>query len=76
MQQFYKFPKIFGFFEWGQNISDRLAFVEILNVEMERVDEQTVQMYDIPNSMLESDKSTPTHTNIQIDKDDCMYAYR
>merc|ERR1712087_1047573 len=22
-----------GFFEWGQNISDRLAFVEILNVE-------------------------------------------
>ena len=27
------FSKIFGFFEWGQNISDRLAFVEILNVE-------------------------------------------
>jgi len=25
--------KILGFFEWGQNISDRLAFVEILNVE-------------------------------------------
>jgi hypothetical protein len=23
----------FGFFEWGQNISDRLAFVEILNLE-------------------------------------------
>ena len=23
----------FGFFEWGQNISDRLAFVEILNTE-------------------------------------------
>ena len=23
----------FGFFEWGQNISDRLAFVEILNME-------------------------------------------
>lgn len=23
----------FGFFEWGQNISDRLAFVEILNFE-------------------------------------------
>ena len=24
---------IFGFFEWGQNIHDRLAFVEILNME-------------------------------------------
>jgi len=23
----------FSFFEWGQNISDRLAFVEILNAE-------------------------------------------
>ena len=23
----------FGFFEWGKNISDRLAFVEILNTE-------------------------------------------
>ena len=23
----------FGFFEWGQNISDRLAFVEVLNTE-------------------------------------------
>jgi uncharacterized protein YbjT (DUF2867 family) len=27
------FSKILGFFEWGQNISDRLAFVEILNGE-------------------------------------------
>nr|YP_009495851.1 hypothetical protein ycf39 [Plagiogramma staurophorum]YP_009495928.1 hypothetical protein ycf39 [Plagiogramma staurophorum]AWT38290.1 hypothetical protein ycf39 [Plagiogramma staurophorum]AWT38367.1 hypothetical protein ycf39 [Plagiogramma staurophorum] len=25
--------QFFGFFEWGQNISDRLAFVEILSVE-------------------------------------------
>jgi uncharacterized protein YbjT (DUF2867 family) len=31
---FLKFvSNFFGFFEWGQNISDRLAFVEILNVE-------------------------------------------
>ena len=27
------FGNSFGFFEWGQNISDRLAFVEILNIE-------------------------------------------
>ena len=25
--------RFFGFFEWGQNISDRLGFVEILNIE-------------------------------------------
>jgi uncharacterized protein YbjT (DUF2867 family) len=31
---FLKFvSRFFGFFEWGQNISDRLAFVEILNTE-------------------------------------------
>jgi hypothetical protein len=27
------FARCLGFFEWGQNISDRLAFVEILNIE-------------------------------------------
>ena len=32
--EFLKFTSIFlGFFEWGENISDRLAFVEILNTE-------------------------------------------
>jgi hypothetical protein len=31
---FLKFvSRFFGFFEWGQNISDRLAFVEILDTE-------------------------------------------
>ena len=25
--------RFFGFFEWGENISDRLAFAEILNTE-------------------------------------------
>ena len=34
----------FGFFEWGQNISDRLAFVEILNVE-NNVSKSTVELY-------------------------------
>ena len=34
----------FGFFEWGQNISDRLAFVEILNVE-NNVSKSTFELY-------------------------------
>jgi len=34
----------FGFFEWGQNISDRLAFVEILNVE-NNFSKSTVELY-------------------------------
>jgi hypothetical protein len=27
------FANIIGYFEWGQNISDRLRFVEILNIK-------------------------------------------
>jgi uncharacterized protein YbjT (DUF2867 family) len=34
----------FGFFEWGQNISDRLAFVEILNTE-NNVAKSTFDLY-------------------------------
>ena len=34
----------FGFFEWGQNISDRLAFVEILNAE-NNVSKSTFELY-------------------------------
>ena len=34
----------FGFFEWGQNISDRLAFVEILNVE-NNASKSTFELY-------------------------------
>lgn len=34
----------FGFFEWGQNISDRLAFVEILNTE-NNFSESTFKLY-------------------------------
>jgi uncharacterized protein YbjT (DUF2867 family) len=36
----------FGFFEWGQNISDRLAFVEILNVEND-FSKSTFELYKI-----------------------------
>jgi len=36
--------RFFGFFEWGQNISDRLAFVEILNTE-NNFSKSTVDLY-------------------------------
>ena len=36
----------FGFFEWGQNISDRLAFVEILNVE-NHFSKSTLELYTL-----------------------------
>jgi len=36
----------FGFFEWGQKISDRLAFVEILNTE-NNLDKSTVDVYPL-----------------------------
>ena len=36
----------FGFFEWGQNISDRLAFVEILNVE-NNFSKSTFELYKL-----------------------------
>ena len=36
--------QFFGFFEWGQNISDRLAFVEILNTES-NFSESTFYLY-------------------------------
>lgn len=35
-----------GFFEWGQNISDRLAFIEILNVE-NNFSKSTIDLYKI-----------------------------
>ena len=43
----------YEFIEYMKTIYD----VEILNVEMERVEEQTVQMFSIPKSILESDKT-------------------
>ena len=38
--------QIFGFFEWGQDISDRLAFSEILNVE-NNFSKSTFDLYKI-----------------------------
>ena len=35
-----------SFFEWGQNITDRLAFVEIFNVE-DNFTKSTENIYDI-----------------------------
>ena len=38
--------QFFGFFEWGQNISDRLAFVEILSTE-NNFSKSTVDLYQL-----------------------------
>lgn len=38
--------RFFGFFEWGQNISDRLAFVEMLNTE-NNFSKSTFDLYKI-----------------------------
>ena len=38
--------KFFGFFEWGQNISDRLAFGEILNTE-NNFSKSTFDLYNL-----------------------------
>jgi uncharacterized protein YbjT (DUF2867 family) len=36
--------RFFGFFDWGQNISDRLAFAEILNTE-KNLSKSTIELY-------------------------------
>lgn len=38
--------QFFGFFEWGQNISNRLAFIEILNTK-DSFSQSTVELYTI-----------------------------
>ena len=38
--------QVFGFFEWGENISDRLAFIEILNVKND-FSKSTVDLYKL-----------------------------
>jgi uncharacterized protein YbjT (DUF2867 family) len=38
--------QFFGFFEWGQNISDRLAFAEILNTE-NNFSKSTAELYKL-----------------------------
>lgn len=37
---------LFGYFEWGQNISDRLAFVDVLNVE-NNFSKSTFELYSL-----------------------------
>ena len=37
----------FGFFEWGQNISDRLSFAEILNTKKNNFSNSTFNLYKI-----------------------------
>ena len=50
--------RVFGFFEWGENISDRLAFVEILNVE-NNFSKSTFELYNLfkidPTEMIQLD---------------------
>jgi len=44
---FIKFiSKFFGFFEWGENIGDRLAFIEILNIK-EEFSKPTFELYEL-----------------------------
>lgn len=38
--------RFFGYFEWGQNISDRLAFVDVLNVE-NNFSKSTFELYSL-----------------------------
>ena len=48
----------FGYFEWGQNISDRLAFVEISNIE-NNFSKSTFELYTLfkmdPNEIIQLD---------------------
>ena len=50
--------RFFGFFEWGQNISDRLAFAEILNAQT-KSEESTFDLYKIfkidPSELIQLD---------------------
>lgn len=50
--------KVFGFFEWGQNISDRLAFVKIFNLRTQ-ISNPSFNLYDIfkidPSELIQLD---------------------